>query len=666
MAIEHYASEFRKGRFRVEDIEAAIEELAASGVSLSVSAAQIAEKLIALGVVTSTPDRSAAPNHDRPIRTLAEYATAQGSVDWTGEIVEEVSKHCAAHYDQGQALWSSPYKDLTLYEAWRMTAAHDYNIEILGLSGFRNFVAGLPSTPEAANAQLLQRLDVPVHLWSTFLLCQAFSIPGWCAWAKYKTNWTDAQGIEDNDLTGLLAMRLAYDAALARAKALRLNSTSLADRELVSFKSSWAANGDDSMLRYALLRASEIGFRSGLLGSLAHSTNDDSTKKSARKLAQMVFCIDVRSERIRRQLETHPAEIETFGFAGFFGMAFEYVKLGASSGKSQLPVLLKPQFRLFEGLDEAESSQETEAIGKRQLSQTWALLWKTFQGSAVGCFSFVETIGLSYGVQLLGRALGINTRSAKAQLNGLSPHEQDKLGPTLRGLNQQGITASRQVDMAEGMLRGIGMVKDFARVVVFCGHGCQTENNPLAAGLDCGACGGHSGEPNARFAALLLNQNHIRQTLAERGIHIPADTYFLAALHNTTTDAIKFFDVDRVPADHQSALEELVSCCAVATKQTQIERLPSLANNSVAALLQRASDWSEVRPEWGLAGNAAFIVAPREMIDRVIVKHELVANLIGGAWLHLVAIKEGDAYRCLAGGRWELVPAVVEVDSASK
>jgi uncharacterized protein YbcC (UPF0753/DUF2309 family) len=35
------------------------------------------------------------------------------------------------------------------------------------------------------------------------------------------------------------------------------------------------------------------------------------------------------------------------------------------------------------------------------------------------------------------------------------------------------------------------------------------------------------------------------------------------------------------------------------------------ARETAADIRRRSRDWSEVRPEWGLAGNAAFIVAPR-------------------------------------------------------
>jgi uncharacterized protein YbcC (UPF0753/DUF2309 family) len=112
---------------------------------------------------------------------------------------------------------------------------------------------------------------------------------------------------------------------------------------------------------------------------------------------------------------------------------------------------------------------------------------------------------------------------------------------------------------------------------------------------------------------MLLNQPYIRNKLAERGIEIPRDTHFLAGLHNTTTDKITYFDLDEVPQSHRQYVDELVAHSEVASKRTQRERLPTVGCNSVSELLGRAADWSEVRPEWGLADNAAFIVGPRTL-----------------------------------------------------
>ena len=191
MPVEHYADQFQQGHFTRGDIELAITELSAAGISQDSSADQIAEKLSAMDPVNVKNPPAAVPNEGRPIRTIAECVSLHSDIDWTEAIVDEVSKHCAAHYDQGQATWSSPHKDLSLYQAWRTVAERDRNIEILGLRDFRKYVARLPHTAQAAIVHLLQKLNVPQPLWSTFLLCQAFSIPGWSAWAKYRTDWAD-------------------------------------------------------------------------------------------------------------------------------------------------------------------------------------------------------------------------------------------------------------------------------------------------------------------------------------------------------------------------------------------------------------------------------------------------------------------------------------------
>ncbi|MCA9172464.1 MAG: DUF2309 family protein, partial [Planctomycetales bacterium] len=371
---------------------------------------------------------------------------------------------------------------------------------------------------------------------------------------------------------------------------------------------------DEELLRYALLKASEIAFRKQLVTSLksAQSSRSPDASQPSRRLAQMVFCIDVRSERIRRHLEATSSDIETFGFAGFFGLPIEFVGLGETGGSSQVPVLISPQFKVYEEIAAEDTSQHESAASRRSTFRFLRKAWKEFQVSAVSTFAFVETAGLFYGLKLLARSIGFG-HTAPSRFDGVSPADRPQLGPSLRGLNQQGICTSKQANMAEAILRGVGLLGDFGRLVVFCGHGSQTENNPLKAGLDCGACGGHSGEANARLAAKLLNQKYIRRALAERGIEVPDDTHFVAALHNTTTDELEFFDTRELPPSHQSDLQQLQTLTIPAAKGSRSERLSSLPGPDTNDLFRRSDDWSEVRPEWGLAGNAAFIAAPREL-----------------------------------------------------
>lgn len=607
MPLRYYAKRYADGDFNQEHIAAAIGEL---GSDLDV--ATIIGKLTATdpgnvdGEVTG-----GTPNPNRYVRTVSESVDGTSKGPWTRIILEEVSKYCAAHYDDGQSVWASPWKNQSLYAAWLASAQYDHNVEWLGMTGFRSFVKQLPEAADEAILFSLCWIGVPEQQWPEFLLCQAYTMPGWAAWAKYQVEMAIRSGDDANvghqALVSLLAIRLAYAASLCETTSFSM-----------TFGEPTEPVDDDAGVRLVLLRASEIAYRNPLVEKLissahANSNSDANSSAPARSLAQMVFCIDVRSERYRRRLESVSGDVQTYGFAGFFGLPIEFVPMGQSCGLGQVPVLLTPQFKVRETIGRASTVVLDESLQKKGAVRAFRKAWKQFQSSAVGCFAFVETAGLLYAGQLMRRSLGMPSRSSDYRFDGVDGHHHDDLGPTLDGLVEQGVTADRQVDMAEAVLRGIGITQDFAKFVVLCGHGSTTENNPLAAGLDCGACGGHTGESNARFAAMLLNQSHVRDALVDRGISIPADTRFVAALHNTTTDVVSFFDVSDMPAECRVDFDRLTAATTSATGVTRAERLPTLASESISDLMRRSSDWSEVRPEWGLAGNAAFIVAPRSL-----------------------------------------------------
>ena len=157
----------------------------------------------------------------------------------------------------------------------------------------------------------------------------------------------------------------------------------------------------------------------------------------------------------------------------------------------------------------------------------------------------------------------------------------------------------------------MSLTDGFGRFVLICGHGANVVNNPYASALHCGACGGHAGDVNARLLADLVNDRAVRETLTAKGITIPDDTIFLAGLHDTTTDAVTLFEDD---LDHKIASKDLAQLrkwLADAGRLTRAERARHLPRATGDNLHARSRDWSETRPEFGLAGCRAFIAAPR-------------------------------------------------------
>jgi len=578
-------------------------------------------------VVRSIEGSESAPAvSERCYFTVAEVIDRDQGGSWTNHILNDITRHAAAHYDEGQAGWPNPWRHLPLYQAWLESVHIGWRMDMLGVRGFRRLVDALPESQPQAIAILLRELDIPPSHWRGFLLCQLFSVAGWASYTRYRGREAEMAGGRDDDLLGLLVIRLAYDVALVHshwpdwpAQRQRLFPAGAEGEPPEKRRPSI-----DVLSRYAMQVAAEVAYRRDLVARL--TTGVPAPPAQERRLVQFVFCIDVRSEVMRRHLESLTDGLETFGFAGFFAMPFAYEPLGQSAAVAQCPVLLSPGFRVGETVVDAGATELRQVVARRGERRLGRKVWKSFQTSAVSCFSFVESLGVWYLGKLLTDTLGVTRPVPAGDRDGLPRGGGLSLAPDLREDAAHALSLARKTDLAEGMLRNLGLVAGFARLVVICGHMSEVVNTPYKAGLDCGACGGHSGEPNARVAAGLLNDPRVRGQLAERGILIPDDTWFVPAVHITSTDEIRFFDTAALPASHATDFERLRQWTQEAGQRCREERSRRMSGATPESLLFRSRDWSEIRPEWGLAGNASFIVAPRSRTATI--------DLRGRSFLH--------------------------------
>lgn len=323
---------------------------------------------------------------------------------------------------------------------------------------------------------------------------------------------------------------------------------------------------------------------------------------------------------MRRHLEQLTPQIETIGFAGFFALPVAYQPLCAHVARPQLPGLLSPSATLVEKVippDRTSSDPFATKLAEGQIRAKLIGYLQTQLATRIPttAFSFVEAFGWRYLSKLVSWVFPPTKARRVADQLALPNRYQKWIRPVFDDAND----TMQKYELALKAVQALPLGLNPAPFVFLIGHGAQTTNNAHAAALECGACGGHSGEANARALALLLNDHKTRQYLAQHGHPIPEDTWFIAGLHNTTTDEVEWFDLDLLPLSIRERLNQFLPFFVEAGDRVRRERAPLLgidphqtAASLVKAFRRRANDGAQTRPEWGLAGNAAMIVAPRQ------------------------------------------------------
>ena len=539
-----------------------------------------------------------------------------GATEPSAPWLDEYLATWVSSYLNPDPLWPMPHKQQGFYQAWRALARRDPSLPRTA----RRTMAELPVEPDAALAWALVKLGVAAEAVTETLRAELQYLPGWVGHIKWR-----AEKIGDIDLLSYLSVRLTLQAVLDltplpssrkpliaeeaqttlwhRAEHVaRSIGGSRADRDDIAAVSRVLATHPVPDHELTWQKAYELHYRATLVASLR-----DTDPFTPRPQLQLVMCIDPRSEGMRRHIEV-PPDVETFGFAGFFGVPVRFSRYRARGAVNSLPALLTARHHLTEHPTDPAKADDHIMRGRTRD----ALRQSTHRADsgAVTPFAFAEVSGWLYGAISVLRTL---TPTLQARIHRFLTRSTATLPSNVTIVDA--FTLEERAAMAETAVRMMG-IGQFAPLVVLAGHASESMNNLYQSALDCGACGGNPGAANARASAAIFNDPDVRALLAARGIDIPSDSFFIAAEHNTVTDAVTLLDRHLVPQSHVHAAQTFDRAQRAAAGRLVKERahdLPGASPHSPARVQGRAHDWAEVYPELGLAGNAAMIIGPRQM-----------------------------------------------------
>ncbi len=512
------------------------------------------------------------------------------------------------YLDQGIALWKFPVPANGLLDALRQLEKNSF------VSFFKTSRAKhLLINTECGLTSLLEIVVGNPAYFGQYLFDQQFSHQGWSGIAAAIEDMPhtllDPKSITLRDLIALeLLLEIdALDFKLGKNwKALALSYTAppvklfanVATTELQEVLTIWQ-------------EAFEWSYYDEVLNGISANKEEDKAPGGTPDF-QAVFCIDERECSLRRHIEAADKQCETFGSPGFFGVEFFFQPQGGKFYEKLCPAPVTPKYLIKE-------------VGPAVVREHELLYTPKAQSLFTG-FVFSLSLGFLAGWRILLNLF--RPKMSPAISNAFTHmHAQSQLIIENTGTEnfenglQVGFTVEEMATRVEALLRGIGLVKNFAPLVYIVAHGSSSANNPHHSAHDCGACSGRPGSVNARVAAFMANHKKVRLLLAQRGLIIPDTTCFVGGMHDTAADVIAFYDEDGLSKELAVLHRQNKASFETALNSNAKERSRRFASiktkQSLAGarkdILKRSVSMFEPRPELGHGTNTLCIVGNRSI-----------------------------------------------------
>jgi uncharacterized protein YbcC (UPF0753/DUF2309 family) len=520
--------------------------------------------------------------------------------------------------DQGISRWALPKPGESFWDCVYRLVENS----MLPLYPFHQQVVRemLTAGPDQVILNCLQKIVGDENLYPQYLLEVLLAHPGWSGMVRIIETQPKALLAPRNiSLKQLLAVELACELAFVDKKRGHkfLQIAQLPDLQSIPLLERDLENPHVPLKMRVWHEAMEWSLHSQLLAGV-RSQPLALAKDSPAPSVQALFCIDDRECSLRRYLEELDDSIETFGAPGFFGIDFLYQGLDDVYPVAQCPVVIKPKHLILESSSKARDDKKSKTeelstmhFGKHSMVRGWL---------------YTQTLGLGYALRL-----GWSVLKPGGQLPGIESLSEVEAHGKLHLLRENdeptedgyllGFSLSEMADRVGGLLRNIGLIDEFAPLIMVIAHGSSSVNNPHFAAYDCGACSGKPGAPNSRAFAWMANHPPVREILRERGIDIPDSTHFVPALHNTSRDEASYFDHQDLDKPTRAALHQFQHTMHHALQRNARERCrwfelgPQSHDNAEAHrhVVSRASSIFEPRPELNHSNNLYCIVGRRSL-----------------------------------------------------